>query len=339
MTRRSSQLTSVDIAHEAGVSQATVSRVLNNDRYVSASTRNRVLAVVEAHGYVRNAMAQGLVKRQSRLVGVLVADVTNPFYPELIEAIDARLGAAGLQMILSNARSRQVEAEAVRVLEEQRVAGIIFISAQLDSQPIARLVSSGFPVVLVNRYVDGVECDVVIGDSAGGMVLVAEHLVGLSHRRVALVAGTELASTSRDRVQAFRAALRERGADLTAVVRGEFDYDHAYQAALELLRREDRPTAIATVNDLMALAVLNVAQRLALSVPGELSVVGYDDIPLAGWERFSLTTVRQPLTEMARRASDLLQRRLQTPDAPFERVVYPAELVERASTAAAPDSG
>src|ERR1700742_3423068 len=139
--------TSRDIAREAGVSQATVSRVINGRGHIAAATRERVLAVIEAHGYSPNAMAKGLVTRSSSLVGVMVADVTNPFYPELIEAIDARLEAAGMQMILANDRD---EAPAVRVLEEQRVAGFAFISARLDSPSVERLVAARVPVVLVN---------------------------------------------------------------------------------------------------------------------------------------------------------------------------------------------
>jgi LacI family transcriptional regulator, galactose operon repressor len=331
------QITSWDIAREAQVSQATVSRVINNRGHVAPATRERVLAVIQAHGYSPNAMAQGLVTRSSRLVGVLVADVTNPFYPQLIEEIDARLEGAGLQMILSNDGSRRDEAEAVRLLEEQRVAGMIFISARLESPSVRRLVASGFPVALVNRYVDGVECDVVVGDNDRGMELVAEHLVALGHRRIALVAGTEDASTSRDRLQAFNAALAARGVALERVVRGDFAYPRAYAAALELLHSNPRPTAVATVNDLMALAVLNAADAAGLRVPDDLSVVGYDDIAPAGWERFALTTVRQPLAPMAARATELLARRMQTPDAPFERVVYPAELIERGSTATPED--
>src|SRR5690349_5370378 len=139
--------TSWDIARAAGVSQATVSRVINNRGYVADATREKVLAAIEAHAYSPNALAKGLVTRRSRLIGVMVADVTNPFYPELIEELDARLGDAGLQMILANDGGRRDEAEAVRRLEEQRVAGIVFISARLGSPSVKRLVAARFPVV------------------------------------------------------------------------------------------------------------------------------------------------------------------------------------------------
>jgi LacI family transcriptional regulator len=319
--------TSWDIAREAGVSQATVSRVINRRGYVADATREKVLAAIERHAYSPNAMAKGLVTRRSRLIGVMVADVTNPFYPELIEAIDARLHAAGLQMILSNDGSRRDEAEAVRLLEEQRVAGIVFISARLDSPSVKRLAGARFPVVLVNRYADGVECDTVIGDNAAGMERVADHLRELGHTRIALIAGTQDASTSRDRVAAFPGA---------EIVAGDFTYDGARHAARGLLDRRDRPTAIATVNDLTALAVLNVADELGIAVPDALSVTGYDDIPMAGWPRFALTTVRQPLAEMAARAIELLQQRIDAPDTRPSRVVFPAELIERGSTGPPP---
>jgi LacI family transcriptional regulator len=167
----------------------------------------------------------------------------------------------------------------------------------------------------------------VIGDNAAGMERVADHLRALGHTRIALISGTADASTSRDRVAAFPDV---------EVVAGDFTFERARAAALDLLSRPDRPTAIATVNDLTALAVLNVADELGIAVPGELSVTGYDDIPMAGWSRFALTTVRQPLAEMAARATDLLQGRIDAPDAPPSRVVFPAELIERGSTGPPP---
>jgi len=329
--------TSWDIAKAAGVSQTTVSRVLNGDPRVASHTRRRVADVIERLGYTPNGVARGLVTRRTQLVGVVVSDVRNPFYPELLEAIEHQLTEHGLKMILSNAGERP-EDSYMRVLEEHRVDGIVFTAATMDSEAVRTLARRRFPIVVANRSVDGVECDSVTGDNEGGARAAAQHLLDLGHRRIGVLAGHPEASTSRDRLAGFASGLQEAGAELDSdLVRvGWYSYEFAYREAVELLTIDSPPTAIFCLNDLMAFAALNAASSLGRDVPGELSIVGFDDIRMASWERFQLTTVRQPLAEMARTSADLVAQRIESSHAPYQQLVFPSLLVRRRTTAAPP---
>jgi len=327
--------TSSDIARAAGVSQSTVSRVLNGDPRVARQTRDRVAGVIEQIGYTPNGVARGLVTRRTQLVGVVVSDVTNPFYPELLEAIEHQLTKHGLKMILSNAGERPEDAY-MRVLEEHRVDGIVFTAAKMDSEAVRTLARRRFPIVVANRSVDGVECDSVTGDNEPGARAAAQHLLDLGHRRIGILSGHPEASTSRDRLAGLVAALADADAepDPSLMRVGWYSYGVVSREAVELHTLEPSPKAIFSLDDLMAFAALNAAVAVGREVPRELSVVGFDDIRMASWERFQLTTVRQPLAEMARTSADLVAQRIETPDAPYQRLVFPSLLVRRRTTAA-----
>ncbi len=316
------------------MSQATVSRVLNGDRGVSPPTRERVLATIDRLGYRPNAIARGLVTSRTDLVGVIVNDITNPFYPELLEAISERLGERGLKMVLYNGWG-QDEASLIRLLLEQRVDGIVFTSALVDSRLVRELAERRFPLVLANRSVDGVACDTVRTDNSGGAAAAADHLLGLGHRHIAVIAGHAKASTSRQRLSGFRTALRRAGVALPEhlVVDGHFRFDQAYDAARRLLRLAPPPTAIFCVNDLMALGALSAARHEGVAVPSMLSVVGFDAISMSSWDLVRLTTVRQPLAELARAAVDLLAARIVDPERAHEQIVFPSSLIVRGTTA------
>lgn len=324
--------TSIDVARAAGVSQATVSRVLNDDGRVLPATRERVLAAIDRLGYRPNAIARGLVTSSTGLVGVVVGALTNPFYPALLEAIAARLAERGMKMVLHQGAGS--EDEAVRPLLEQRVDGIVLTSSSTGSSIALELARRRVPVVLVNRTADGRACDSVSGENAGGGALAAEHLLELGHRRIALIAGSPHASTARERAAGFRAALRRAGVPLPRelVAAGDFRFEPAYAAARGMLALDRPPSAIFCANDLMAFAALSAARRAGIAVPDRLSIVGFDALPMSGWEAFQLTTVRQPLPEMAREAVGLLAARIADPERPAQRLVLPSSLLVRATT-------
>lgn len=329
--------TSFDIAREAGVSQATVSRVLNGDSRVAPATRSRVMEVVERLDYTPNAIARGLVTSKTDLIGVVVSDVMNPFYPELLEAIAERLARHGLKMVLFNTGDTGDDVY-TRLLLEQRVDGIITTSPTRDSALVRALAERRFPLVLTNRSVENVDCDMAIGDNHRGAREVAEHLLALGHRRMAVITGDPRASTSQERLESFREKLEEAGERLAddMVVSAHFNAERADRCMEELLGRERRPTAIFCLNDLMAFGALNAARRLGFRVPDDISIVGFDDIWMAAWESFELTTVHQPLAEMAQASVELLTARLANPDRSVRRLVFPATLVARKTTGPAP---
>lgn len=321
--------TSVDIARAAGTSQATVSRALNGGR-VAAATRERILAISRELGYTPNATARAMVTSRTGLVGVVVSDITNPFYPEFLEEIAACLGARRQHMLLQNAAGGD-EADAVDLLLQQRVDGIVFTAAVEGSQAVAGLVARRFPVVLANRVTDA-GCDTVEGDNAAGAAAVVDHLAELGHRRIAVLAGTPGASTSAQRLDGLRRRLAALGLPPARVVPADFHYDDGVRAATALLTGPEPPTAIVGQNDLLAFAALNAAAALGVPVPERLSVVGFDDVRQASWPTLGLTTVRQPLADMAARSVELLNERIADPALPPRHEVLPATLVVRSTT-------
>lgn len=327
--------TSVDIARLAGVSQATVSRVLNGGS-ASEPTRRRILQVADQLGYSVNGVARGLAMRRTGLIGVVVADITNPFYPELLESVGARLGERGWQMLVHDADADS-EVQATKLLLQQRVDGILFTSALTGSEAVVGLAQRGFPLVLSNRVVNAA-CDAVEGDNVRGAQEVAELLTSLGHRRIAMLKGHPRASTTEQRNRGFKGRLAELGVELREEleVTANFSYQRAFDAARELLAQRWRPTAIFCHNDLMAFATLNAALASGLSVPGDLSVVGYDDVALASWAALDLTCVRQPLAEMASKSVELLVERLAEPTLPPRHIVFDCSLMVRGTTGPPP---
>jgi LacI family transcriptional regulator, galactose operon repressor len=330
-------VTSKDIAHRLKISQSTVSRALRGDPRVAPETLARVLEAARQMNYTPNLAARSLITRKTGTVGVVVSDIANPFYPELVEILHNEFALAGYRTVLFNERTDASSEQHIADLVNGAAAdGVVFVSATLGSPLPGR--PGGVPVVLVNRYLDDVEVDTVISDNVRGGRLVAEALLELGHRRIALIAGPDNTTTSRDRERGFREQLEESGAALDETLRrvGQFSHHSGYQWCLDLLASHPRPTAVFAANDVMAFGALDAARRVGVRVPGELSIVGFDDIDMAGWEGFNLTTVRQPVAEMGRAAAQLLIERVESGDGgPPRRRIFPVGLVRRETLAAA----
>lgn len=336
--RRSGRLPAVnsrEIAKLAGVSQSTVSRVLAGNPHVSPATRDRVLAVADRVGYVPNMMARGLVTNRSGALGLVVSNITNPYYPELIEAICGIATHHGLSVILCNTQQDpERQREALTLLRQHRVDGLIVTSVMMRAPEIAKLVTSNLPVVFVNRYLPGCPSDVVVIDNKAGAALAVEHLAAQGHRRIAYMAGVRTTTTNRDRQRGYQAALRSLGLEhqRSLTVAGDFTAAGAARAVERLLRLEPVPTAVICADDETALGVLDHLALRGLQVPDDMAVIGFDDIRLARHGAISLTTIRQPVALMADHAMTLLLDRISNPNIrPPRRVVLPAELVVRRS--------
>ncbi len=333
-------VTSKDIARVLEISQSTVSRALRGDPRVSAATIARVLEVAERMHYTPNLAARSLITRRTSIIGVVVSDITNPFYPELVEILHNEFALVGYRTILLNERTdARLERYVSELIGGGAVDGLVYASAVLDA-PLLGAATGRIPIVLLNRSSDWVEADTVVSDNVGGGRLAADLFVRHGHRRVALITGPENTSTARDREVGFRERLEAAGMPLDPHLRrvGRFSHESGYHWCLELLARDPRPTAIFAANDLIALGVLDAARRLGLRVPEELSVIGFDDIDMARWEGFSLTTIRQPLAEMSRTAASLLLGRLSADEPPPARTrVFPVEAVLRRTLGPAPD--
>jgi LacI family transcriptional regulator len=331
--------TSRDIARLAGVSQATVSRVLRGSENVSPATRARVQSVLDATGYQPDAAATAMRTRRTGTVGVVVERITNPFYPELLTALGAELERRGLRMILWDSARGPGERAAVEAIEQRRVDGIIFTTATGESTALQKAVERGSPLVLVNRVVEGVAADQVDSENGPTSETIARYFADGGHQRFGLVTGPPAASTARHRTAGFTRGAREAGLQLRDehVVDGRFSHEGGHEALRRILNAGPRPpTAVFCVNDFSALGVLDAARSLGVAVPDDLWVMGYDDIDMASWESYQLTTARQPVPEMVQAAVDLLLERIDSPGRPTVHRCFASDIIVRRSTANIP---
>lgn len=331
MARRPT-VTSVQIAREAGVAQSTVSRVLNGGS-VAPGTRRRVLEVLAKYDFQPSQAARSLVGARSGLIGVVIRDLTNPFYPVMIKAMERVLHGQGLRLTLVT--DVLTAEEGLALLRREGVDGVVFTSAVADDPLAHRIVDHGIPLVLCHRTLEGFPADQVEADNVTAGRLAADHVLALGHRRIAMVRGPAGASTAEQRGHGFRQRAGDTRGTVLTEVDGSYDYAVAYAAVRALLSEPSPPTALFCQNDVMAYAALNAAAACGVAVPRELSVVGCDDVPLSSWERIDLTTVRQPLERIAEVGVELLLGRLAEPDAPYRHEVLPVEFVERSTTAPA----
>lgn len=328
--------TSHDVALAAGVSQPTVSRALRGDPSVAEATRRRVVDAAEALGYVPSERGRSLSTRRTGRIGVVVEDLGNPFYFELLDALHERLERSNHRMVvLTPGRG---DPERLERLVDGSTDGVVLTTTLLDSELPGRLLGRQFPFVLLNRIVDGVAADSCSVANVDGAATVAAALVRHGHHCIGAIFGPSNTSTGRDREFGFRQELDKHGIALRpeSTRRGPFAHEVGHRAIRELLAATPRPTAVFCANDVIAIGALNAARALDIRVPDELSIVGFDDIAMAGWEVFKLTTVRQDLQEMCKTAIDLLLTRITRPDRPPQQHVLQARLVRRATLARAP---
>lgn len=331
-------VTSHDVARLASVSQATVSRVMRQDPKVHPQTRARVLRVLAETRYEPNAAARAFRTSRSGSIGVVVARLSYQLYPAMLEAMGAQLARLGQRMIVWDSEHGG-DLPASRALRQGIVDGVILAAATLESEFIRDVVTPDAPVVLVNRTIEGYAADQVSSDNLAGGRRVAEYLLRSGRRVIALIGGIPRASTIRHREQGFREGLAAAGADLPAYRYQRSDtFSHAsgVQAVTRLLELGTPPDAIFCVNDVLALGAIDGARARGFRVPEDLWIVGYDDIELASWGAYDLSTVRQPMQEMVATAIDLLLAKIADPGKRLEQRCLPNELVIRSSTARHP---
>ena len=321
-----------DVAAQAGVGIATVSRVLNDSPKVSATTRAKVQAAMAALDYRPNPLARGLSTGRSHSIGAVVPFFTHASAVERLRGVVAGLASAGYDLVLFDVESPEHRSEHLAALARRdRAAGLLVISLPPPPDELARLVGAGVPVVLVDAHGEGVP--VVCTDDVHGGRLAGDHLVELGHRRIAFIGEPPdnpfgfTATTLRER--GFRTVLDDVGLEPVAVEYCEHDRLVARDVATALLQSRDRPTAIFASSDVQASGVLLAAADLGLRVPDDLSVIGFDDIEISSYA--GLTTVRQPLFESGRLGAELLLERLST-DLPPAVHELPLELVVRDTT-------
>lgn len=330
--------TSRDVARLAGVSQPTVSRALRNHPLVPEVTRARIREAAKSLGYVPNQVGRSLSTQATQRIA-MVTDLDNPLYPILLGPVHDELATSGYRTLLFAESSDRIEA--YEPLLDRSVDGVILSTARLRSTLPLELDRRGIPFVFLNRLHDLIEHDSATADDRGGGSAVAHLLTSLGHRRIGAVLGPPDTSTSRDREDGFREALAESDIALPDrwVVRSDFTEASGFGALRQMMSLRDRPTAVFCVNDWVAVGVLNAARDLGLAVPADLTVVGFDDLAIASWPVFDLTTVANPLAETGRRAARLLIERLTTMSSvPYRHEVAATRLVRRGTHGVAPAS-
>lgn len=327
------KVTSMDVARQAGVSQSAVSRVFTPGGSVSKKTADKVRRAAAELGYRPNVLARAMVSGRSRIIGLVVAYLENPFYLEVVEKLSNALQRQGYHVLMF--MTAQAGDRIDRVVEEildYQVDGIVAASVALGSELTARCRAAGVPIVLLNRSQDDDTLSAVTSDNVAGGRKVADFLVAGGHERIGYIAGWDGASTQRDREFGFRVGLEMAGMPLFSREVGNYETSAAREAARRMFAPADRPDAVFAANDHMAFAVIDVLRfELGLAVPGDVSVVGYDDVPIASWPAYDLTTVRQSADRMVDETVAILLDLVDNPDAAARRIAIDAPLVLRGS--------
>ena len=323
-----------DVAEKAGVSIATVSRVLNGGTLVRPQTRERVLEVVRQLEYTPNASARSLSSRRTETLGAVLPALHGEFYSELLRGLDLAARRAGFHLLVSGSHSDRQEVEAVLRAFRGRVDALVLMFPDLDPVSLAPQLH-GLPVVLVNCGLAGRDFDRVAIDNYDGAAQVVRHLWELGHRRIAFLAGPAFNYDAGERRRGYLETLRLLGSDIEPqIFEGAFTEESGYHAAAALLRANERATALFAANDAMAIGCLAALHEKGLEVPRDLSLVGFDDIPAARYVRPPLTTVKVPIAELGERAMALALARVmgQGEGGPLAATI-PVHLLRRASCA------
>lgn len=321
-----------DVARHAGVSIATVSRVLNDSARVSKDTRARVLEAVETLGYQPKAAARGLALNRTEIIGLVFPDIAGPFFSEMVRGVQSEARKHHYHLLIYSVDRRERSDRLLRVLSN-RVDGLIVTSLSIEPRHLADLLERDIPFVLTGRQPDASRINAVLPDNRLGTHLAIEHLVAHGHQRIALIAGPRSMRHGRERYAAYRQALCQHGLqwDPRYVVRGTFEEESGRQAMQELLNLPRLPEAVFACSDLMAIGAMQVIRNHGLRVPEDIAVVGFDDIALAARANPPLTTVRQSVQDMGTESVRLLMQRINRPQQPAETVMLPTHLVIRRS--------
>lgn len=344
-------VTVYDIAKEANVSVATVSRVLNNTAPVKASTRQRIQSLIDKYQFQPNALARSLIKKVTGMIGIILPDITNPFFPEVLAGLEQEARQEGYTFFLCDTGSSNQdikdqyrrESQYLGILTEKQVDGIIMIGGRIDlhhcgkemAKEVAEI-NKRVPIVLINGNLPGAAFHRVVVDESAGAERVTEHLIGLGHRDIAFIGGYPQMSNTVRRLEGFRTAMERAGLAVREewVNHGGFSVNRGKELMGRLLDREGRrPTAVVCANDLVGIGAIKAAVKAGLEVPRDVSITGVDDVPMAANVIPELTTLSLRCVELGRTAARVLHRLISKSDGVELLTTLQPELVVRESTA------
>ncbi len=333
-----------DVAKRAGVASMTVSRVINDSGYVSDATRAKVEAAILELDYVPNMLGPSLRFNQTNTLALVLTDITNPFWTTVARGVEDAANEVAYSVILCNTdESLEKQTQYVEMLLKRRIDGILFVPADDSPEAVELIRGQNVNVVVLDREIPGVEdLDIVRGDSLGGAYDLALHLVELGHKEIAILTGPQRISTSVERVAGFRRAMQEMGLDhnLDNVYWGAFNQSSGFAIATEALASRPRPTALLAVNNFIAHGAIQAVHSAGLSVPEDISIVSFDDIPENINPTPFLTAAVQAAYDMGFQATKLLLARL-ADEGPqvSQNIILPTRIIVRSSTAPPPRMG
>jgi DNA-binding LacI/PurR family transcriptional regulator len=323
-----------DVAERAGVSTATVSRVLSGTGSVREPLKTKVVAAARALGYRPNRAARDLRARTTRTIGVLIPDIENPFFTSVVCGIEHTLQATGHTLLLANYNEDPSRERAhLETFRAENIGGLIFAASGSPAADYVDMVEGGLPMVAVSRAPARLRTDQVTVANRDGAYSGTAHLIARGHRRVALVNGPAVFNTARDREQGYRDAFQDArlAVDESLIVHSDFRQAAGHDAMVRILELRARPTAVFAGSNLLTLGALQAIHEANLEIPSQIAIVGFDDMPWATSLRPPLTTVAQPAFDVGRTAAELLLERIRKPDQPRKHVVLETELIVRAS--------
>jgi LacI family transcriptional regulator len=329
------KVTIIEVAAEAGVSVGTASRVINNDAHVAPETRERVSDVMLRLGFIPNRQARSLAGGKTNTIGVLVPDLSTAYIGEIMHGIDAELALNQLDLMLfTTHRTASKEANYVANMVKGMVDGLLVVLPRSPADYAGSLTARNFPFVLIDHQGNSEPSPAVGATNWQGAYNATEYLIKLGHTRIGFITGSMDLGAATDRLDGYKSALRVHHIveDTSLIYEGTFFQPDGYAGACALLDTENPPTAIFASNDAMAMGVMDAVRGRDLHVPEDISIIGFDDVPQAALVRPALTTVRQPLEQMGRVATQMLLDRLKNPQLEIIRIELPTELMIRGST-------
>jgi LacI family transcriptional regulator len=335
--KQNASITIRDVAQRAGVSQATAARALGSYGRINAQTRDRVLAAAEALDYHTNALARSMVTGTTHTLGVVLADIENLFFARVARAVADVARQHGYTLLLANSdEDLEREQEAVRVLAQKRVDGLIVVPASsMEGAHLAPLLERHIPVVLLDRSIGGLETDTIMVDNFAAAHRAIQHLTALGHRRIGLVTASTTIATSAARIAGYRQALADIGITTpNQWIRVTEDSVASAQveiAELLALPDADRPTAIFATDSILTAGAFRAMQAAGFTVPDDISLIGFDDVDWMSMVRPPVTVVNQPVYELGKRAAERLMARIEGDDSPPQQVWLETELIVRHS--------
>lgn len=335
----SRRATSYDVAQRAGVSQSAVSRAFKPGASVSTKMRQKIMKAANDLGYTPNAIARSLITRRSNLVAVLISDLTNVYYPEVLSELSGQFAARGVHVLLFTLPHESDVDQMIERVWQYQVDGVL-AAARLSREQVLLFEQRGIPLVFYNRFLHDRAVNAVCCDQIEGARTLVSRLHAAGHRHFGIVSGPRDSVVGQERTRGALDRLRELGFTDVPVVSGSYDYESGRHGLHEIARRMGRvPDAVVCGNDVMAIGCIDAARHeLNLEVPRQISVVGFDGVAPSTWLSYRLTTVRQPVQRMAEAAVSMLLEHVERPGSPAEKRMFTAQFVEGGSARLGPDA-